>query len=105
MLQGSVGKTYFAALAMQLMGEGRLDLTVPASRYLGHNEWYPRIPNATAVTVRHLMTHTSGVMRYEFKEAFTMDLTAQPGGTAVSSPDTSPRWPISPNWTWRWPSR
>ncbi len=26
MLQGSVGKTYFAALAMQLVGEGRLDL-------------------------------------------------------------------------------
>jgi D-alanyl-D-alanine carboxypeptidase len=46
--------------------------------YLGHLPWYARIPNAEGVTVRHLMTHTSGVMRYEFKEAFTLDLTAQP---------------------------
>jgi D-alanyl-D-alanine carboxypeptidase len=78
MLQGSVGKTYFAALAMQLVGEGRLDLGVSVSEYLGQHEWYPRIPNADGITVRHLMTHTSGVMRYEFKEAFTRDLSAQP---------------------------
>jgi D-alanyl-D-alanine carboxypeptidase len=78
MLQGSVGKTYFAALAMQLVGEGRLDLEAHVSEYLGGHEWYARIPNAAAITVRHLMTHTSGVMRYEFKEAFTVDLSAQP---------------------------
>ena len=28
MLQGSVGKTYFAALAMRLVGEGRLEIGV-----------------------------------------------------------------------------
>jgi len=78
MLQGSVGKTYFAALALQLVGEGRLDLEERVSRYLGHLPWYSRIPNADGITVRHLMTHTSGVMRYEFKEAFTLDLTAHP---------------------------
>ncbi len=78
MLQGSVGKTYFAALAMQLVGEGRLDLDAPVSRYLGDLPWYARVPNSPTITVRHLMTHTSGVMRYEFKEAFTVDLTAQP---------------------------
>ncbi|MBT8395521.1 MAG: beta-lactamase family protein [Gemmatimonadetes bacterium] len=78
MLQGSVGKTYFAALAVQLMGEGALDLNAKVSTYLGHHPWYARIPNASGITVKHLMTHTSGVMRYEFKEAFTQDLTAQP---------------------------
>jgi len=78
MLQGSVGKTYFAALAVRLLGEGRLALEAPVSRYLGHHEWYARIPNAADITVRHLMTHTSGVMRYEFKPAFTSDLTARP---------------------------
>jgi D-alanyl-D-alanine carboxypeptidase len=78
MLLGSVGKTYFAALAMQLVGEGRLDLDAPVSGYLGHHPWYARIPNASGITVRHLMTHTSGVMRYEFKESFTTDLSAQP---------------------------
>jgi D-alanyl-D-alanine carboxypeptidase len=79
MLQGSVGKTYFAALAMQLMGSGELELEAPVSRYLGHLEWFARVPNAGTITVRHLMTHTSGVMRYEFKPAFTTDLTADPG--------------------------
>ncbi len=78
MLQGSVGKTYFAALALQLLGEGRFDLADPVSEHLGHIPWYSRVPNAGEITVRHLMTHTSGVMRYEFKEAFTEDLSAQP---------------------------
>ena len=79
MLQGSVGKTYFAALAMRLVGDGRLELDAPVSGYLGRHPWYSRVPNAGAITVRHLMTHASGVMRYEFKEAFAVDLTAHPG--------------------------
>ena len=78
MLQGSVGKTYFAALAMQLIGEERLDLNANVSKYLGHHSWFARVPNAAGITVKHLMTHTSGVMRYEFKESFTNDLSAQP---------------------------
>jgi len=78
MLQGSVGKTYFAALAMQLVDEGKLELDASVSRYLGRYPWFHRVPNAADITVRQLMTHTSGVMRYEFKEAFTRDLTAQP---------------------------
>ncbi len=78
MLQGSVGKTYFAALAMQLVGEGLLDLDAGVSEYLGHHPWYARVPNAAEISVRNLMTHTSGVMRYEFKPAFTTDLTADP---------------------------
>jgi len=78
MLQGSVGKTYFAALAMTLVGEGRLDLDEKVSSYLGDQDWFARIPNAQDITVRQIMTHTSGVMRYEFKEAFTADLTASP---------------------------
>ncbi len=78
MLQGSVGKTYFAALAMQLVGEDRLDLDARVSGFLGHHDWYRRIPNADGITVRSLMNHTSGVMRYEFMPAFTADLSAQP---------------------------
>jgi D-alanyl-D-alanine carboxypeptidase len=78
MLQGSVGKTYFAAVAMRLVGDGSLKLDASVSDYLRHHPWYPRIPNAETMTVRHLMTHTSGVMRYELKEAFTRDLSDQP---------------------------
>ena len=78
LMSGSVGKTYFAALAMQLVSEGRLELDSSVSEYLGDLPWFARIPNASAITVRNLMNHTSGVMRYEFQEAFTRDLFANP---------------------------
>ena len=78
LMSGSVGKTYFAALAMQLVSEGKLDLDSSVSVYLGGLPWFARIPNASAITVRNLMNHTSGVMRYEFQEAFTHDLFANP---------------------------
>jgi len=61
--------------------EGKLDLDARVETYLSDFGWYTRIPNAKDITVRMLMNHTSGVMRYEFKEAFTHDLTAQPGKT------------------------
>lgn len=78
LLQGSVGKTYVSAIAMQLIYEGKINLDDKISKYLGKHEWYKRIPNAEAITVRMIMNHTSGVMRYEFKEQFTKDLTANP---------------------------
>lgn len=78
LLQGSVGKTYVAAIAMQLIKEGKIRLEEKVSTYLGHYDWYSRIPNAATITVKMIMNHTSGVMRYEFKEQFTKDLTANP---------------------------
>lgn len=78
LLQGSVGKTYVAAIAMQQMAKKKIDLNDKVSKYLGHYTWYARVPNANDITVKMLMNHTSGVMRYEFKPAFTSDLTAQP---------------------------
>jgi D-alanyl-D-alanine carboxypeptidase len=81
MLQGSVGKTYVSAVALQLVGEGRLDLDAPVSRYLGHLSYYDRLPNAAGITVRNLMNHTSGIVRYEFNPRFMEDLTADPSRT------------------------
>ena len=78
MLAGSTGKTFFAALALQLISSGRLDLDAPISKYLGDRPWFPRLPNAASITVRHLMTHTSGLVRYEMNPRFTADLRAQP---------------------------
>ena len=78
MLMGSVGKTYVAAVALQLIGEGRFALDDKIEKHLGKEPWFARLPNARDVTVRHLMTHTSGLVRYEFKEQFTADLTRQP---------------------------
>ena len=78
LLAGSTGKTFFAAVAVQLIERGTLDLDAPISKYLGTRPWFPRLPNAKDITVRHLMTHSSGIVRYEMDPKFTSDLRAQP---------------------------
>ena len=78
MLAGSVGKTFAAATALQLIKEGKIGLDDKIEKYLGSEQWFSRLPNAKEITVRQLMNHTSGLVRYEFKEQFTKDLTANP---------------------------
>ena len=77
-MAGSTGKTFFAAVAVQLIESGKLDLDAPISKYLGSRPWFARLPNAKDITVRMLMTHTSGLVRYEMNPKFTADLRAQP---------------------------
>jgi len=78
LLQGSVGKTYVAAVAMQLVQGGVLDLDKNVSTYLGTESWFERLPNHEDVTVRQLLNHTSGIIRYEFNDQFITDLLADP---------------------------
>lgn len=78
MLAGSVGKTFAAATALQLVKEGKISLDDRIEKYLGTEPWFARLPNAKDITVRQLMNHTSGLVRYEFKDQFTKDLTANP---------------------------
>jgi D-alanyl-D-alanine carboxypeptidase len=78
MLAGSVGKTFAAATALQLVKEAKIKLDDKIEKYLGREPWFSRLPNAKDITVRQLMNHTSGLVRYEFKEQFTKDLTANP---------------------------
>lgn len=78
MLQGSVGKTYFGAVALQLVDQGLLELDERLATYLGDEAWYERLPNGSDVTVRQLMNHTSGIVRYEFNPAFLQDVLADP---------------------------
>ncbi|HMQ03024.1 MAG TPA: serine hydrolase domain-containing protein [Pyrinomonadaceae bacterium] len=75
---GSTGKTFAAALAMQLIGEGKLDLDDRIEKFFGKETWFARISNAKEINVRQLMNHTSGLVRYEFKKEFTDFLTANP---------------------------
>lgn len=78
MLAGSVGKTWVAAIAMRLAAKDSLDLDAPISKYLGNEEWFERLPNAKLIKVRHLMNHTSGLVRYEFDPKFIADLKQNP---------------------------
>ena len=61
---GSTGKTFVAALTMLLVEDGVLSLDDPASKWLGETSWYDRLPNASDILVRHLLSHTSGIPDY-----------------------------------------
>ena len=78
LLLGSVGKTYVSAVALQLVKEGKIGLDDPIAKHLGAAPWFSRLPNAARITVRQLMNHTSGLVRYELNPKFTADLTAHP---------------------------
>jgi CubicO group peptidase (beta-lactamase class C family) len=56
----SMTKAFTAAAALLLAEEGRLELAAPIG------QWLPRLPDAArAVTIRQLLTHTSGIVDYE----------------------------------------
>ncbi len=70
---GSVGKQFTAAAVVMLAQQGRLDLDGPITRWLPHGTgvW-------DRVTVRHLLTHTSGIREYtdstfDFRRDYTED--------------------------------
>lgn len=75
---GSTGKTFVAALVLQLVAEGKLRLDDPVSRWLGKEPWLPRLPNGSSVTVRMLLDHTSGIPDHVIQRAFIKDLLAAP---------------------------
>lgn len=78
LLAGSVGKTYVSAVALQLVHEKTIGLDDPIAKYLGGEPWFGRLAHSERITVRHLMTHTSGLVRYELNPRFTADLSANP---------------------------
>ncbi|MGV3618398.1 MAG: serine hydrolase domain-containing protein [Fimbriimonas sp.] len=78
LLAGSVGKTFFAAAILRVWDEGRVDLDRPVARVLGKEAWFGRLPNARTLTLRNLMTHTSGIPEHVQLPAFTDRLKQQP---------------------------
>ncbi len=61
---GSITKTFTATLALILRDEGLIDLDDPVSKYLPAEVVVPSDPaSQTEITLRHLMTHTSGLPR------------------------------------------
>lgn len=64
LMSGSIGKTYFAAMAVDLIQQKKLSLADPVSKYLGTEDWFAKIPNGKSITIAHLMRHQSGLPRY-----------------------------------------
>jgi D-alanyl-D-alanine carboxypeptidase len=69
----SVTKTFVAASILRLHEEGRIDLDAPIGRYLPA-EYVARLAAdgyaEDSVTVRHLLTHTSGIHDYATDERY-----------------------------------
>lgn len=57
---GSITKVYTTTLIMQLVDEGRIDLDAPAVKYLP-DLLFVDAAETQKVTIRHLLTHSSGV--------------------------------------------
>ncbi|MGW5237945.1 serine hydrolase domain-containing protein [Monashia sp. NPDC004114] len=57
----SITKTFTAVAIAQLWERGLVDLDAPAQRYLRSYRLVPVRPGITPPTVRHLLTHTSGI--------------------------------------------
>ncbi|MFI0777977.1 serine hydrolase domain-containing protein [Streptomyces sp. NPDC021212] len=82
---GSVTKTVIAALTLRLSGEGRLDLSDTVEKHLpglvrGHGN------NGRKITLRQLLTHTSGLFDYTADPVLARRLSATDG--ADSADDT-----------------
>ncbi|MFI6513474.1 serine hydrolase domain-containing protein [Streptosporangium sp. NPDC050855] len=63
---GSVTKTFVATVILQLADEGRLRLDDPVQRHLPG-----LVPNGDAITIRHLLNHTSGLYDYMSEEGLS----------------------------------
>ncbi|MFV1986623.1 MAG: serine hydrolase domain-containing protein [Gemmatimonadota bacterium] len=66
MPSGSIGKTYVAATAISMALDGVLDLDDPISKWIGDAPWFDRLPNGPDITIRHLLTHSAGLIDHAF---------------------------------------
>ncbi|MFI5261423.1 MAG: serine hydrolase domain-containing protein, partial [Candidatus Limnocylindrales bacterium] len=72
---GSITKTFVAADVMRLVESGAMQLDDPLSR------WLPRYPNAAHITLRELLSHTSGIADYFANGKLLGELGAAPRRT------------------------
>ncbi len=86
LLSGSIGKTFVAAVALDLEREGKLDLDDPVAHWLGQERWYARLPNGRAITVRQLLSHSAGLPDHVYEEEFQLAV-AEMGSLALTDPE------------------
>ena len=79
---GSISKLFTDLALMRLVEAGKVDLDAPVTRYLP--DFRPHNPFGTPITLRHLMTHRSGLVREAPVGSF-FDSTAPPLAGVVAS--------------------
>ena len=88
---GSIGKTVAAATALHMAAEGLLDLDDLAARWLGNEPWFERLPNHDTITLRHLLSHSSGLGDHVFDPGWRAEVRRYRSG-----PDADPDHHFSP---------
>jgi D-alanyl-D-alanine carboxypeptidase len=91
MPSGSVGKTYVAAVAISLAHEGILSLDDKIATWFGEEDWFPRLPNGSDITLRMLLTHSSGLKDHVYAPKFHQALQE-----IIGSPDADPDYRFPP---------
>jgi D-alanyl-D-alanine carboxypeptidase len=70
----SLTKTFVSTIVLQLIDEGKLHLDDPVER------WLPGlVPNGSAITIRDLLDHASGLFDYTDDKPFVRSVIARPG--------------------------
>ncbi len=86
MFSGSVGKTFVAALALTMVGEGMLSLDAPITTWLGDEPWFNKLENGSAITLRQLLTHSSGIRDHLHEAGFAFALNQRVAAGRVDDP-------------------
>jgi D-alanyl-D-alanine carboxypeptidase len=78
MLAGSIGKTFVSAVVLQLVEEGKLNLDEKIERWFRGDAWFARLPNGRDLTLRMLMTHSSGIPEHVLDKNFLAAIKQSP---------------------------
>lgn len=106
MLSGSIGKTYVAAIAVQLVQQGRLQLDRSARSYLPDAEWLKRLPGGGEATIRQLLRHESGLPRWVFAKDVMQSVVNEPDRIWTNAErmetiqDSEPLFPAGQGWAY-----
>lgn len=84
---GSITKLFTATAIMQLVERGLLDLDQPITTYLPEFSVKTRFPDAPPITIRHILTHHSGLPRDMLRGMWSS--TPQPFVTVLDDLTTS----------------
>ncbi|MBF9049797.1 serine hydrolase [Roseobacter sp. HKCCD9010] len=76
MLAASIGKTIWGAIVLALEADGLISRSDLVTEHPGDEPWFTRIPNASDITVGHLLTHTSGLPDHVHMDGVATELIA-----------------------------
>jgi len=94
---GSVGKQFTAAAVLLLVEDGKLGLDDPITKLLpeGDSVW-------GGITIRHLLTHTSGIHEYEEDDSSAVDMRHDYGEDALVRLAAARPLDFAPGTHWRY---